>query len=83
MCAGPYINYRAEAGTINDHDTFFEVTKFHGPAIIGGPEPLEKEFHEILVQLVRIDFPTLFLNWYQKFTRECILKDEPHQKGRW
>jgi len=37
VSAGPYINYRAEAGTINDHDTFFDVTKFHGPAIIGGP----------------------------------------------
>jgi len=41
VSAGPYINYRAEVGTINDHDTFFDVTKFHGPA------PLEKEIHKI------------------------------------
>jgi len=32
----------------------------------GGPEPLEKGIHKILGWNVRIDFRTLFKNWYKK-----------------
>ena len=38
----------------------------------GGPKPLEKESHETfhtLVSNVMIDFPTLFLKWYQKHVK--------------
>ena len=35
----------------------------------GGPEPHEKERHEFLGSNLMINFPTLFVKWYQKHVK--------------
>ena len=52
---------------------FFFGVKNMSRCVKGGPEPLEKESHEFLgskrLRNVMIDFPTLFLKWYQKHVK--------------